>query len=56
MSAYTVSYVDPLSARHVTVGLNKRCRVELSRTIVVPEDDIFTEDLIDKVFQGIKSA
>ena len=49
MSAYTISYVYPLPVSHVTVGVNKRCRVELSRTITVPEDDIFIEAFIDKV-------
>ena len=52
MSAYTVSYVYPLLASHVTVGVNKICHVDLSRTIIVLEDDIFLEAFIDKVFRS----
>ena len=52
MSAYTVSYVYPLPDIHVTVGVNKICRLVLSRTKIVPEDDIFIEAFIDKVFRS----
>ena len=50
MSAYTVSYVYPLPTSHVTVGINKTFHVAVSRTKFVPEDDIFIEVFIDKVF------